>query len=240
MILLLLCFCKSLVAKEEAGSEKTQRNDEIFSGKAAGNENLGQSQKSQSCKLGIKGRTDKVSLFYSKTRFKPELEIYFGNDDIQEFTSNFIMYPIEGGLPINYHLNAETAKCKSSPQTWNNFSHFSHWNYSTYHSCFDIEEDYYPNTPYQIMNSTDSNFIILYPKNQIYKFLIFGLDRSLAQCNLTSELIIEVYGEPISIVYSVCLIIIVLVISAFLIYYYHRKLNMKHAQSIRGADHKNT
>lgn len=177
--------------------------------------------------IRIKGG-DNIRLFYSKTRFKPELELWDNDKFIEDVKNNFVLYLYQKtpDIEVKYCQTAASVGCKRKPQSWKDFisdnQSISPWNQTNYQSCFEEGNDFDPNEYYNIMNSTEKSCIVLMPKNRQYKFRATIVDPNYSYCFLSTEFNVTVHGEPLHFGYSIGLIVFVLEISIMAIYSIHQ------------------
>lgn len=153
--------------------------------------------------IRIKG-SNYIRLFYSKTRFRPELELFDGDDYVMDVDADFALYVTkadgEKADNVRYCMKARDVGCQRKPQSWEDFENATDWNKSSYASCFDgSPEEYEEKLPYPILNSTGQNCIIFVPWNQVYKVRAVVLDPEFSYCHLSTEFTVEVWGQPQSI-----------------------------------------
>ena len=164
--------------------------------------------------IRIKGGNN-ISLFYSKTQFKPELELYDYDQYIQDVESDFAVYMINRTkeIPIKYCQTAKSVGCLKRPQKWSDFiKEGIIWNHSNYENCFIGEPEPYEDDEYNIMNKSDQSCIVLMPKNRKYSFMVTVLDPNFSYCFLSTQFTVNVYGEPMHYMYSLFIVAGVLVL----------------------------
>ena len=152
---------------------------------------------------------DSISLFYSKTQFKPELELYDYDQYVQDVDADFAVYMINRtkDIKIKYCQTGKSVGCLRRPQKWSDFINSNTvWNHTNYENCFIGEPEPYEDDEYNIMNKSDQSCIVLMPKNREYKFRASVLDPNFSYCFLSTEFTVIVNGEPMS--YKISLVIV--------------------------------
>lgn len=156
----------------------------------------------------LKGGND-ISLFYSKTQFKPELELYDYDKYVQDVDGDFAVYMVNRtkSTKIMYCQTAKSVGCIKRPQKWSDFIKTNtSWNHSNYENCFIGEPQPYEDDEYNIMNKTDQSCIVLMPKNRKYTFVATVLDPNFSYCFLSTEFTVNVYGETMPFYYSLVIV----------------------------------
>ena len=183
--------------------------------------------------IQLKGGNE-VKLFYSKTRFKPELELYDYENKVDDVGVDFVIYMVNRtkDIKIKYCQTAGSVGCRKSPQNWKYFIENNiTWDQSNYESCFEGEIEIFNKFDYyNIMNKTDHSCIILMPVNYKYYFQAIVIDPKYSYCHLSTNFTVTVYGEPLSFYFSLTIIGITIIICFILILCTYTFLNKSYSK----------
>ncbi|CAB1336258.1 unnamed protein product [Coregonus sp. 'balchen'] len=143
-------------------------------------------------------------LVYHDTPWIPSLELWNGNEFVEQVSADFVMFEVNGMYNYQYLQSVQDAKCVSQPQNWTSLlsqqqyepNPNTAWTRSNYKSCKDSDGPPItdPEAQYQVLNMGTRNRILFPNYNGMYVFKVIVVDPSYSYCMLTTTFSVYVYG----------------------------------------------
>ncbi|XP_029477658.1 cation channel sperm-associated auxiliary subunit delta-like [Oncorhynchus nerka] len=143
-------------------------------------------------------------LVYHDTPWIPSLELWNGNEFVEQVSADFVMFEVNGMYNYQYLQSVEDAKCVSQPQNWTSLlsqqkyqpNPNTAWTRNNYKSCKDSDGPPLtdPEAQYQVLNMGTRNRVLFPNYNGMYVFRVIVVDPSYSYCMLTTTFSVYVYG----------------------------------------------
>ncbi|XP_038050155.1 cation channel sperm-associated protein subunit delta-like [Patiria miniata] len=140
---------------------------------------------------------------YYQDMLKPIVELYDGDTFVEEVKEDYVLNEVNGMFTFGYEKTAQEAGCKSQPQSWlqqltaqDSPDPATAWTRQNYRNC-SVEDTVglrYPNQPYEVLSSRNSNQLKWLPYNSILVFNVSVLDPDYSFCQLRGKFAVQVYG----------------------------------------------
>ncbi|XP_033637860.1 cation channel sperm-associated protein subunit delta-like [Asterias rubens] len=140
---------------------------------------------------------------YYQDLLKPIVDLYEGDEFIEEMKEDFIVSEIHGMLTYSYTQTASQAGCRSQPQSWLSLLEAQDtpdpataWTRQIYRSCMEADEIGLsnPDQPYEVLSSQNSNQLSWSPYNGILVFNVSVVNPDYSFCQLRGQFAVQVYG----------------------------------------------
>ncbi|KNC48903.1 uncharacterized protein AMSG_04647 [Thecamonas trahens ATCC 50062] len=180
-------------------------------------------------------------LYYGTDAFRPVLELYDGDEFVESVPGEFIIREVNGRKDWGYAAKVSDAGCNAPPRTWSQArAQFPErapseaWLPQDHVKCFDPARAGGPGSvsssePYQIFDSSFNGIRFTGELGGMFVFEVRVVEPAYSYCNLTAQFGADVFGEPLpswaplTIVFSIVGLSLVILIASYFFYSAHLK-----------------